>query len=196
MTTDLWRKHDIDAVGGTVLIVVALVGYVLAIHGPLNDSLNYDDVRRQRDEMSVTTASLRAKIAVLERQIEETTEQLRHATSKLPTSQAVDDLVSRLHKIASRCGLVITRLQPMDVIKHEDYEISRFIVEGNATFPAIHRWLAAVESEARYLDVTNFSILATKEKEKSGGTICRFECSQRLYFEPSGETMTALAKQP
>lgn len=191
-----WRRYDVDLAGAAMLAVVALAGYALAIHEPLTDSLNSDQAREQRDEMSVQVASLKAKCALTRRRIEEVTDRLAKTRTRLPDSHAVDDLICRLHDIASQCGVVLTRLQPVATARREAYQVGSFLIEGTATFSALHRWFALIESGVPYFDITNFSVRASRDKDQKGNAICVFECSQRFYFSDPDARPALSAGQP
>lgn len=191
-----WRQYDVDAAGAIALVVIALVGYLFGIHSPLNDSMSYDKAHRRQQEMSLTTASLRAKTASLQSQLKETSNRLAESGSRPPDAHAMDNLMSQLQNTASRCGLVLERIQPMGMISHEGYQVNRLLIEGKGTFSAIHAWLAQLELDVPYLDTTNFSIRASKETSEDGTTVCHFECSQKAYIAPARETMTTLARRP
>jgi len=191
-----WRRYDVDLAGAAMLVVVALAGYALAIHEPLSDSLNSDQALGQRDEMSVRVASLKAKCASTRRGIEEVTDRLAKTRTRLPDSHAVDDLICRLHDIASQCGVVLNRLQPVATAERQAYQVASFLIEGRATFLALHQWFALIESGVPYFDITNFSIRASKDKDEKGNMICLFECSQRFYFTDPDARPALSAERP
>ena len=66
-----WRQYDVDLLGTALLVLIALVGYALAIHAPLMDSLRYDEARQQRHDVSVQIAALQTRCAAAKRQTEE-----------------------------------------------------------------------------------------------------------------------------
>jgi Tfp pilus assembly protein PilO len=191
-----WRRYDVDLAGVGLLILIAVVGYPLAIHSALSDVLRYEQARRQRDEASAALASLRAQCASAKRQIEESRHRLTTVGSRLPDPHAVDGMISRLQKLTSQCGIVLARLQPAGTAENDGYQASTFQIAGKGTFPALQRWFARIESDVPYLDITHFVIRATNEKDKGEKTLCLFECTQKLYLSCRSVGSTALAKQP
>jgi len=191
-----WRRHDVDMAGVALLVLVALLGYALTVHGPLRDSLRYDQARRQRDEATAGLASMRTRCASVKDQIKEYENRLQHMESSLPDPRTANGPLSRLQDLASRCGVVLTRLQPMTTTKNPGYQASLFQIAGHGSFPAIQRWLARIESDVPYLDVTHFQIRASGEKNRAGQTMCLFECTPRLYLSNPEVGPTTQVKRP
>ncbi len=184
MKTIDWRQHDSHVLGAGLMGTVAVVGYVLLVHGPLTDSLRYGQVRQRHDGLALAVGSLRSECDSIAGQIEETKSRAAAEQSMLPDSHTVDDLLSRLHDLGSQCGVVLTRLQPTGIEQRPGYQIRTFHIEGRATFPALHRWFGLIEVGVPYLDITHFSISTSKNKQQQND-VCRFECTKRFYFSES-----------
>ncbi len=164
-----------------MLILTALVGYALLVHRPLTDSLRYAESLAQHEQILSKVTALKAELnSVKSRLAEEDRSGCEEAAP--PAPDVVDDLLGKLNDLASKCGVVVTRLQPMGAEERDGYQIRVFLFEGTATFPALHRWLAMMESEVPYSDVTHFAIRGTRIGKGDEETVCSFECSQRLYF--------------
>jgi len=191
-----WRRYDADVAGVGLFALVALVGYALVVHRPLADSLGYDQTLQQREETAAGVASLRAQCVSIKDQIDQANRRLTSAELDGRGSHTVDELISRLHAVGSQCGVVLTRLQPTTGTKEPGFQVTRFLVEGRASFPAIHRWFALIESSMPYLDVTHFAVRGSNDKDTQGATLCLFECSLKFYVVDSDKPSTAPVKQP
>ena len=198
MKANQWRQYDVDLAGLGLLVAVTVVGYALAIHGPLSDSFRHDRARREQEEMALKVASLRARGAAIEAKIEHAKHRLSSMEAKLLDSHAVDEVIARLHDAASQCKVVLTRFQPTVASRQTGYQSRKFLVEGHGPFRALHRWFSQIESDVPYLDVTHFSIRSSGKQvsQADGESVCHFECSQRLYLGESDAAGTALAGQP
>lgn len=196
MNTHKIKQHDADVAGIALVLLLTVAGYVLVIHRPLQDSLDYDHIVRERDNAAETVASLKARKAALLARIEQAKARQEQLSSTLPDSRALDDMLGRLHVLASACDVVLTRVQPVGGRQEDGYQVSFLQIEGKARFGSIHRWLTRIEKEVDYLDTTHFSIRTTKEQTAEGGTVCAFECSQRFYVSENRRESTVVAQGP
>ncbi len=194
MNTHKLRQHDADFAGIALVALLGVVGYVLAIHRPLQDSLDYDRIVQKRDATREQVNLLKVQQATLLARIEQAKATQEQLSATLPDSHALDDVLGRLHTLASQCDVVLTRLQPVGLRKEDGYHVNLFQIEGKAPFGSIHRWMTRIEKEVDYLDTTHFSIHTTKERTPDGGTVCEFECSQRFYISRPATEQTVVAQ--
>jgi len=185
------QRYDVDMLGGGVLVLTALVGYALLVHRPLTDSLRYAEVLAQHEETLGKVTALKAQLHSMKSRLAEDGRSDCEEAGP-PAPDVMDDLLGKLNDLASQCGVVVTRLQPTGAAERAGYQIRAFLFEGTASFPALHRWFAMMESQVPYSDVTHFAIRGTKIGKGDEETVCSFECSQRLYFS----TLDSQAKAP
>ncbi len=187
MNTLDWRKHDVDIAGAAIVAVVAVVGYALAIHGPLSDSVSYERAKRREKQVQLAVSALEAKIASAEAKLGANNATLESMSATLPSSHDVHNLIARIHAIASGCEVVLTRLHPTATARETGYQVIALLVEGRATFPKLHRWFARMESEVPYVDISNFSIRKANEGPVDEQVACLFECSLKFYIGAAAE---------
>jgi len=171
-----WKRWNADVVGAGLFLTVALAGYGLFVHRPLNDALHKASATENLHHVRRSFDSLQNTFTLQQRKIDNVRERLDGHHAALLRPRTADGFLSNLNEIAGQCGVEVTRWQPTGVQEYPGYQAEGFLVEGRASFPAVHRWLALIEAGAPFLDVTHFSI---RSSDKDGG--CAFECSLISY---------------
>ncbi len=175
-------RLDLTAAGGLLAPLAVLAAYGLCLHGPLTTALQRESTRRTERELAAELTDLQKTCLARMERIRAAQAYL--ADHRLATDGAdfSDQALDRLARLASECGVVLGRWQPIGVHQAEGYETRAFTVQGTAPFPALRNWFALVESGAPQLDMTHFSIRETQGPAGRPGNPCEFECTLKLHL--------------
>ena len=175
-------RLDLTAAGALLSPLAVVAAYFVCLHGPLATALQRESTRRTEQEMAWRLADLQKTcLAKMER--------IRTAQTYLADQRLADNstdfsdqTLDRVARLASECGVVLGRWQPVGVHRAEGYETRAFTVQGTSAFPALRNWFALVESGAPQLDMTHFSIRETQGPAGRPGNLCEFECTLKLHL--------------
>ena len=181
MKWDVLTKLNANMAGGALALVAAVAGYTLFIHGSLTDVLSRETTLAQYRGVRSDVAAKQHACVAEHQQIDDIGEHLAQAQASLRQSRDVGALLGYIAELAKECDVQVGRWQPLGTTKHPEYQVQKFLVEGKADFPAIHRWFVSIETQAAHLDVTNFRIATSAGRF---GEACDFECSTRSYTAP------------
>lgn len=179
MNLNRMRELQIDLCGTVSALLLAVAGYGLYLHAPLSDAMRRAPVEERCAEVERQVASLKSTCAARIEENEQMRGRLATLAAALRSPAGTDELLSRLDRLATECGLDIGGWQPGGEESHDQYATHVYWIQGRASFPDLCKWLSLVESGVPLLDVTHFTVRGGGERSVNGK--CDFDCTLRLY---------------
>lgn len=176
----------VDAIGASVVAVVAIAGTALLLTGPIREARGLWGARsacaqtvRELDAVHTETNRFRAEADAARRQ-------LSSIGGGLPATSQIERYLAQVTALASAQGISIDSLVPAPLREREDHREIYVAFTGRGTFPAFHRLLCGIEKGLDYADVTHLSVLA---RDASEGGECQLEWSLRIRTSREGQVM-------
>jgi Tfp pilus assembly protein PilO len=145
------------AVGG-ILLLALLEGWLLLLRQPFGEYLKLRDEHASFESLAKSPAQLPAELERTERQLAALTERLAGVDTRSAPDHTIVQLMDRLAALAARHGATLHGVKPAEARRALMFEEMAFDIQGAGSYPALLRWLEAMESELAPFVVTQFSI--------------------------------------
>jgi len=184
---------EMDVAGAAGVAALALAGYFLLLHRPLQDVLAGHELQAQQDAAAEGLNSLQGDYRKKFEQLQRSRNQLQKRAEWLVYPDPPSEVLSRINDLARQCGVRIVRWQPQGTQSCSDYRVQLFSLQGAARWPALLRWLALIEQGVPLLDVTHYVIGGSVT---AGQEECEFSCSLKLYVGTEPGTLQIAVTEP
>ncbi len=175
-------RLDLTAVAALLAPLAVLAAYVLCLHGPLTTVLQRESTRRTEREMAQALTDLQKTCLTRMERIRTAQAYLADHQPATDSGDSGDQALDRLARLASECGVILGRWQPIGAHRAEGYETRAFTVQGTSAFPALRNWFSLVETGVPRMDMTHFSIRQTQGPAGGPASLCEFECTLKLHL--------------
>lgn len=158
------RLREVDAgttdlIGAGAFLAVAIAGYLLLIHRPLQDGRRLAQARAAHSRVVRDLSAVHADAQRVRRELDAASQELASIGGGLPDGERIDRYLARITVIAAAHGVSVETLAPLPVELREEYRETYIHLVCRGPFDGLHRMLRQIEAELDYADVTHFSIV-------------------------------------
>lgn len=177
----LTRNWRIDLLGITACALVTVVCYVALIRPVSGNRLAYARLQPQLAERAQAVKDAKARLAVLQSELNETKKQLAGLPLRLEPSSRINSRLAQLTDLAAEVGIEVHQLQPDPARAGKRYDVVEIALSGSGDYGQVTRFMRRLHDTFADTAIVEFDL-------KSGGatvTAARFDIGLAWYTLPA-----------
>jgi len=178
-----------DALGAAIVLGSLGMGLYNGLTGHGIASQRLADLRREHSEATRQLDSARQRLKLTASQLEQVRREVQQRGS-LPAQSATESDLRRISQLAREHAVQLVDVAPASARVYTGLVEVRYNMRAKGTYPALIRWLRALEQEPFWADITRLSLSAARRTNDEENPRRMAELTVSLYSSQAedGET--------